>query len=470
MYNLESLKSQLNQNASTSVQLIDSSLQKLEENKDLNAFISVLSDEAKAQALESDNRRQKAALHSEIDGIPIAIKDNLCLQCSKTTAASKMLENFVSPYTATAVQKLKDAGAIIIGKTNMDEFAMGVSSGSSYFGPVKNPLDTSKDPGGSSGGSAVAVAAKIVPLALGSDTCGSVRQPAAQTGIVGFKPSYGRVSRYGLIALASSLDQIGFFTHTVRDAATALSIVAGLDPKDNTTIDAKSDFSEKLGQSLEGKKIGVPKEYFGKELDPQFKTQIEATIDLLQKNGATIQEVSLPHFSYAMPCYQVISTAEASSNLSRYDGVRYTYRSSEAKNLNDLYSKTRGEAFGEGVKHRILLGSYVLGADAFENYFIQAQKMRTLISEDFDKAFETCDVLLNATTPKAPLAIGESSSFTESDIYTVSASLAGLPAISIPCAKVGNSPVGLHLTGNYLQEAELLSIASACESIIQYQA
>lgn len=462
------LQSELENGTTTAVKLAEESLAAIEQNKSYNAYISTLADRALEKAKASDERRKQGKTLGALDGIPVAIKDNLCLEGSRTTAASKMLENFVSPYTATAVQKIEAQGAVIVGKTNMDEFAMGSSSESSYFGPVENPVDQSRVPGGSSGGSAVAVKTGTVPVALGSDTGGSIRQPAACTGIVGLKPTYGRVSRYGLIAYASSLDQIGPLSLNVRDAATVLSAICGQDPHDNTTSSRPTeDFGRKIGESLSGKVIGVPKEYFGEGLDAGCKAALEALLDKAKSEGATLREISMPNIRYAVASYYIIATAEASSNLSRFDGVRYTYRSKEAKNLFDLYAMSRSEAFGKEVQKRIMLGSYVLSSGFFDAYYVQAQKVRRLIANDFTEAFKSCDVIASPVMPGLPLVRGMNESdplaMYLSDIYTVSLNLAGLPGISVPCGKAGSLPVNIQWIGKPYAEADLLSIAAAAE-------
>ncbi len=470
MKTIQDLKSALESGNTTAEKLAEESLAAIEKSKSLNAYISVLAERAMQKAKESDERRKQGKVLGALDGIPVAIKDNLCLEGSRTTAASKILEHFVSPYTATAVAKIEAQGAVIIGKTNMDEFAMGSSSESSYFGPVENPIEKSRVPGGSSGGSAVAVKAETVPVALGSDTGGSIRQPAACTGIVGLKPTYGRVSRYGLIAYASSLDQIGPLSGNVQDAATVLSAICGQDPHDNTTSARPAeDFGKKIGESLKGKVIGVPKEYFGEGLDAKCKSAIEALLEKAESEGAELREISMPNIHYAVSSYYIIATAEASSNLSRFDGVRYTYRSKEAKNLYDLYAMSRSEAFGKEVQRRIMLGSYVLSSGFFDAYYVQAQKVRRLISDDFTNAFKSCDVIASPVMPGLPLLRGTSESdpmaMYLSDIYTVSLNLAGLPGISVPCGTADGFPVSIQWIGKPYAEADLLSIAAAAEKL-----
>ena len=470
MKTLKTLRAKLEQGEASAVSLTEEALARAEETKELNAFISLLGDRALEKAEASDKRRAEGAALGQLDGLPIAVKDNLCLLGTRTTAASKILGNFEAPYTATALEKLEAAGAVIIGKTNMDEFAMGSSSETSYFGAVKNPLDPARVPGGSSGGSAVAVASGCVPAAVGSDTGGSIRQPAACTGVVGMKPTYGRVSRYGLIAYASSLDQIGPFGATVEDCAELLSVLCGQDPHDNTTSARPTeDFAAKLSEGVAGKVIGVPKEYFGEGLDASCKEAIFGALAKLESEGAVLKEVSLPHIGYAVSSYYIIATAEASSNLSRFDGVRYGYRSPEAKNLFDLYAKSRSEGFGKEVQRRILLGSYVLSSGFYDAYYVQAQKVRRLITDDFAKAHESCDVIASPTMPSLPLECGTAETdpmaMYLSDIYTVSLNLAGLPGISLPCGTAGGLPVGLQLIGKAFKEADLLSVAAAAEAV-----
>ena len=459
METIKNLSAKLASGETSAVALAQDSLAKIEATKNLNAYISVLNERALAKAAESDKRRAEGKSLGVLDGIPVAVKDNMCLEGTRTTAASKILDNFVAPYTATAIEKLEAAGAVIVGKTNMDEFAMGSSSETSYYGPVKNPLDESRVPGGSSGGSAVAVASGTVACALGSDTGGSIRQPAACTGVVGLKPTYGRVSRYGLLAYASSLDQIGPFGTTVADCATLLNAICGIDPHDNTTSTREpEDFGAKLDAGVKGKVIGVPKEYFAEGLDPECKAAIEAMLKKMEAEGATLKEVSLPHIGFAVSSYYIIATAEASSNLSRYDGVRYGYRSKEARKLFDLYAKSRSEGFGKEVS-----------AGFYDAYYVQAQKVRRLITDDFNKAFESVDVIASPTMPGLPLKCGMNESDPMavylSDIYTVSLNLSGLPGVSVPCGMAGGLPVGLQWIGKPFQETDLLSVAAATEKL-----
>lgn len=457
--------------SSSAVAVLERTLKKIEETKELNAYLSVCKERASKQALESDERRKNGKKLSVLDGVPIAVKDNMCIEGTKTTCASKILENFVSPYTATAVARLEAAGAVIVGKTNMDEFAMGSSNETSYFGPVINPVARDRVPGGSSGGSAVAVASETVALSLGSDTGGSIRQPAACTGTVGMKPTYGRVSRYGLVAYASSLDQIGAFSSSVKDLAPVLDFMCGQDPHDNTTSSQPgANFASEIGKPIKGKIIGLPKEYFSEGLDPKCKEVIEAALGKLEKEGAILKEVSLPSIRYAIESYYIIAPAEASSNLSRFDGIRYTHRSKEAKNLMETYAMSRGEGFGSEVKLRILLGNYVLSSGFYDAYYVQAQKVRRIITEDFNKAFEVCDIIASPAMPGLPQPLGVCTSdhlaMVLSDLYTVSVNLAGLPGLVQPCGKLNGIPVGLQWIGKPFEEAALLGVADAAERVI----
>jgi aspartyl-tRNA(Asn)/glutamyl-tRNA(Gln) amidotransferase subunit A len=450
--------------------VLEKTFEKIDKTKDLNAYLSVYRERAIKQARAADERRRNGKILSALDGVPIAVKDNMCIEGTKTTCASKILENFVSPYTATAVAKLEAAGAVVVGKTNMDEFAMGSSNETSYFGRVINPIAKDRVPGGSSGGSAVAVASETVALALGSDTGGSIRQPAACTGTVGFKPTYGRVSRYGLIAYASSLDQIGAFSSKVKDLAPVLDFMCGQDPNDNTTSSLPAaNFGEHLGKGIKGKIIGLPKEYYAQGLDPKCREVIETALSKLEKEGAILKEVSLPSIRYAIESYYIIAPAEASSNLSRFDGIRYTYRSKEAKNLMDTYAMSRGDGFGSEVKLRILLGNYVLSSGFYDAYYVQAQKVRRVIAEDFEKAFSQCDVIASPAMPGLPELLGECEknhlSMVLSDLYTVSANLAGLPGLVHPCGKLDGFSIGLQWIGKSFDEASLLGIGDAAERI-----
>jgi aspartyl-tRNA(Asn)/glutamyl-tRNA(Gln) amidotransferase subunit A len=448
--------------------LTKESLAQIEKTQEDNAYISVLQEQALERAAQLDADRAAGKNNGVLDGIPVAVKDNICVEDARATCGSKILENFVAPYNATVTEKLLNAGAVIVGKTNMDEFAMGSTSETSYFGPTKNPQAPDRIPGGSSGGSAAAVANGSVSLALGSDTGGSIRQPAACCGVVGLKPTYGRVSRYGLVAYASSLDQIGPLTNNVADSALLLNVIAGQDDRDNSSAQvATEDFTALLEQDIKGKIIGVPKEYFGKGLDDVVRQELEKGLDRLRAEGAEIKEVSLPSMSYAISSYYVVATAEASSNLSRFDGVRYSHRSADAQNLQEMFTKSRSEGFGEEVKRRILLGTYALSSGYYDAYYVQAQKVRTLIKDDFQKAFQECDVIAGPTMPGLPLEVGKGledpMSMYLSDIYTVSLNLAGLPGVSLPCGRVDGLKVGMQLMGKAFAESEILQVASALE-------
>ncbi len=436
----------------------------------IGAFISFDESRALAQAAESDKRRASGRKLSALDGIPVGLKDVIAVRGQKLTCASKMLENYVSPYTATAALKLEDAGAVFWGRLNMDEFAMGSSCENSAFLKTKNPWDTTRIPGGSSGGSAAATAAGECVVALGSDTGGSIRQPASLCGIVGMKPTYGLVSRYGLAAFASSLDQIGPFARSVKDAALLLGTIAGHDPKDSTSV--KIDIPDYAAQldagALSGKTLGVAAEYFGDGVDADVRKRVEEAIELCRSKGANIKEVSLPHTDLAIPVYYIIATAEASSNLARYDGVRYTHRSKLADDVISLYTKSRAEGFGEEVKRRIILGSYVLSSGYYDAYYLRAQKVRTLIRRDFERAFESVDAILTPTSPTPAFKFGEKTAnplaMYLSDICTINVNLAGLPGISVPCGFTPEGlPVGLQIIGKAFRESELLSIAYAYE-------
>jgi aspartyl-tRNA(Asn)/glutamyl-tRNA(Gln) amidotransferase subunit A len=404
-----------------------------------------------------------------LSGIPITIKDNICIQGKPAGCASKILDGFVSPYSATVIKKLQDSGAVFIPRANMDEFAMGSSTENSYYGPARNPSNTEMVPGGSSGGSAVAVAGNEAIAALGSDTGGSIRQPAALCGVVGLKPTYGRVSRYGLIAFASSLDQIGPITKDVTDSAILLNVISGHDTYDSTSANLPvPDYTKILGQDIKGLKIGIPKEYFIDGMDIEVKENINKSINKLENLGAKTIEISLPHTEYAVSVYYIIATAEASSNLAKFDGVQYGYRSENGKSLYEMYSKTRGEGFGAEVKRRIILGTYVLSAGYYDAYYLKAQQVRTLIKNDFDNAFNKVDIILTPTSPTPAFKIGEKTDdplqMYLSDIYTISVNLSGLPAISVPCGLTKNSlPIGLQLIGKAFDEETILKAAYAYE-------
>ncbi len=411
----------------------------------INAFITVTEKEALKQAEEADKRIKTGKMLSKLDGIPVALKDNMATEGILTTAGSKILENFKPPYDATVVKKIKDAGAIIIGKTNMDEFAMGSSCETSYFGPTKNPWDTSRVPGGSSGGSAAAVSASQCIYALGSDTGGSIRQPASFCGCVGLKPTYGRVSRYGLLAMASSLDQIGPLVKNTEDAAAVLEAISGYDGEDSTSVDKKFKVQSSKFKVLKNVKIGIAKEYFREGLDKKVEDKIKSAIKVLESRGAKIENVSLPHTQYTLACYYIIMPSEASTNLARYDGIKYGYSTTQISNLNsqnllDVYLQSRAEGFGDEVKRRIMLGTHTLSSGYYDQYYLKAAKVRTKIKEDFDKAFSKVDVLITPTSPTVAFPLGEKLddplTMYLSDIYTVPVNLAGVPAISVPCGLV----------------------------------
>jgi len=440
-------------------------LQRVEtQDKQYNSFITVTAESALAEAEVADNARAKGANQSPLCGVPIAHKDIFCTEGVLTSCGSKMLANFISPYDATVVAKFKQAGAVMLGKTNMDEFAMGSSNESSYYGPVKNPWDLTRVPGGSSGGSAAAIAAHLVPGTTATDTGGSIRQPAALCGVTGLKPTYGRVSRFGMVAYASSLDQGGPITRTAEDAALMLNVMAGFDPKDSTSIDREvPDYTATLNDNLQGLRIGLPKEYFNASLNSEIAAALQLAIKEFEKLGASVHEVTLPHTDIAIPAYYVIAPAECSANLSRFDGVRYGYRCDNPKNLEDLYTRSRAEGFGAEVKRRILVGTYALSAGFYDAYYSKAQKIRRLIKQDFTDAFNSVDVILGPTTPSPAFVIGAMTKdpvqmYLE-DIYTIATNLAGLPGISIPVGFVNNLPIGMQLLGNYFQEGKLLNIA-----------
>jgi aspartyl-tRNA(Asn)/glutamyl-tRNA(Gln) amidotransferase subunit A len=438
----------------------------------LNSFISVTETQALAAAAAAD-ARIRAGEAGPLTGIPFAHKDIFCTEGVKTSCGSKMLDNFIAPYDATVTRKLQAAGAVMVGKTNMDEFAMGSSNETSYYGPVKNPWDEATVPGGSSGGSAVAVAARLVPASTGTDTGGSIRQPAALCGVTGIKPTYGRVSRYGMIAFASSLDQGGAFTRSAEDAALMLGAMAGFDERDSTSVDRPvDDYVAALQVPLKGLKIGLPKEYFGDGLDAGVAAVIEAALEEYKRLGATFTDISLPNAHLAVPAYYVVAPAECSSNLSRFDGVRFGYRATDPADLADLYTRSRGEGFGPEVKRRILIGTYALSAGYYDAYYLKAQQARRLIREDFLRAFEGVDVIMGPTAPTTAFRLGEKAddpvSMYLSDIYTIAVNLAGLPGMSIPAGFAGDMPVGLHLVGNYFEEGRLLNVAHRYQQVTDW--
>ena len=470
------LMDKLNKKEITSEDITKSYVSRINEKEDdVEAFVTVLSEDAENKAKEIDQKIEKGEITNKLAGIPIGIKDNICTKGIKTTCSSKMLEDFISPYDATVMDKINAENLITIGKLNMDEFAMGGSTENSYFKKTKNPWNLSKVPGGSSGGSAAAVASQMVPWALGSDTGGSIRQPASFCGIVGLKPTYGLVSRYGLVAFASSLDQIGPITKDVRDSAILLNIIAGHDEKDSTSVDMpKKDYEKALTGNIKGLKIGVPKEFFGEGINEEVKESLKQAIETYKKLGAEVEEFSLDIAKYALATYYIIACAEASSNLGRFDGIRYTYRAKDFKDLKDLYKKTRSEGFGAEVKRRIILGTYVLSSGYYDAYYKKAQQVRTLVMNEFNKGFEKYDVILTPTSPTVAFGIGEKSNnpleMYLADICTVSINIAGLPGISIPCGvdKEG-MPIGMQLIGNRFQEETILNAAYSFEQEYKFR-
>jgi aspartyl-tRNA(Asn)/glutamyl-tRNA(Gln) amidotransferase subunit A len=454
------------QKLSMSRQTVEFSLTAAERlNETLNAFLEI----DREGALRRVEEVEKSGNAGALAGIPVAVKDNICVRGLQASCGSKILGDYHPPYSATVIERLTNAGAVIIGKTNCDEFAMGSSNENSAFGPVRNPWDTTRVSGGSSGGSAAAVAAGIVPVALGSDTGGSVRQPASLCGVIGFKPTYGRNSRYGLVAFASSLDQVGVFGREVEDVARVLGVIAGRDPHDATTANVPvPDYVASLAGDIKSARIGFPKALFGQGLDEEVKRSVESVIDLYRELGAEIVDIELPHAGYAIAVYYIIATAEASSNLARFDGVRYGFRAEEAPELRQMYRKTREEGFGPEVKRRIMLGTYVLSAGYYDAYYRKAQQVRTLIKNDFLSAFERCDAFITPTAPTPAFAIGEKVddplAMYLNDIYTVTANLAGVPGISVPCGLSSERlPIGFQLVGPYWSEPTLLKLAHAYE-------
>jgi aspartyl-tRNA(Asn)/glutamyl-tRNA(Gln) amidotransferase subunit A len=463
-FSLYDLSQQLKNKTVSSAELTSFFLQRIKKHDPVfNSFITLTEEKALNEAKRADIRLNNGDTHP-LCGIPIAHKDIFCTQNVKTSCASKMLDNFVAPYNATIVENMAQAGMVTLGKTNMDEFAMGSSNETSFYGEVKNPWDISRVPGGSSGGSAAAVAARLAPAATATDTGGSIRQPASLCGLTGLKPTYGRVSRYGMIAFASSLDQAGTLTHDARDSAMLLQNMAGYDAHDSTSsTEAVPDYLANIEQSLEGLRIGIPKEFFGKDLDPSIQQLISDALKEYEKLGATIVEVSLPNIHLSVPTYYVIAPAEASANLSRFDGVRYGYRCSSPKDLDDLYQRSRSEAFGPEVQRRILVGSYVLSSGYYDAYFNQALKIRRLIKNDFETCLESVDIIACPCTASSAFKLNEKTSdpvkmYLE-DLYTIGVNLAGLPGMSIPVGKHNNLPIGMQLIGNYFKESQLLNAA-----------
>ena len=460
----------------TSTEIIQSYVDRIKEKElEVQAFVTILEDDALKQAKNIDENRKLGDITNKLAGIPIGIKDNMCTKGIKTTCSSHILENFVSPYDATVVEKLNSENLIDLGKLNMDEFAMGGSTEYSYFHKTFNPWNLNKVPGGSSGGSAAAVAANMVPWALGSDTGGSIRQPSSFCGVVGLKPTYGLVSRYGLVAFASSLDQIGPITKDVEDAAILLNLIAGHDEKDTTSADIpKKDYTKNLKNDISGKKIGVPKEFFGEGINAEVKEKLQQAIDTYKELGAEVEEFSLDIAKYSLATYYIIACAEASSNLGRFDGIRYGYRTPEFSNLKELYKKSRSEGFGSEVKRRIILGTYVLSSGYYDAYYKKAQQVRTLVMNEFNKAFEKYDVILTPTAPTVAFDIGSKSNnpleMYWADICTVSVNIAGLPGISIPSGVDSEGmPVGMQLIGNKFDEEKLLNMAYIFEQKTKFR-
>jgi len=456
----------------SSEELTLSYLKRIKQHEHLNSFISLTEDRAIAASKQAD-AMLAAGNAPLLTGIPMAHKDIFCTQGVKTSCGSKMLDNFIAPYNATVVDKFNQAGMISLGKLNMDEFAMGSSNETSFYGAAQNPWANNTVPGGSSGGSAAAVAARLIPGATGTDTGGSIRQPAAFCGITGLKPTYGRVSRYGMIAYASSLDQGGPMTQTAEDAALMLQAMAGFDTKDSTSAEqAVPDYSATLNNSLKGLKIGLPKEFFDESLNSDMAAAIETAINEFKKMGAEIVDVSMPNLKLAIPAYYVIAPAECSANLQRMDGVRFGHRCDNPEDLNDLYTRSRGEGFGTEVKRRILVGTYALSAGYYDAYYIKAQKIRRLITEDFTKALESVDVIMGPVTPSPAFGIGEKTAdpiqMYLADIYTIAVNLAGLPAMSVPAGFIDNKPVGLQIIGNYFDEAKLLNVAHQYQQVTNW--
>lgn len=472
-HSLAELSKALHAKKFSSVELTQHYLKRIEQHDpQLNSFITVAKGSALIEARQADQQLAQNNA-TALTGIPIAQKDIFCTLGIKTSCGSRMLDNFIAPYDATVVERFKNAGTVLLGKTNMDEFAMGSSNENSYYGPVKNPWDTTTVAGGSSGGSAAAVAARLTPAATGTDTGGSIRQPAALCNLTGLKPTYGRVSRYGMIAFASSLDQGGPMALTAEDCAMLLNAMAGFDEKDSTSIDHPvPDYTATLNNSLAGLKIGLPKEYFGKGLDPNIAALIEAAIKEYEKLGATVHDINLPNVNLSVPAYYVVAPAECSSNLARFDGVRYGYRCENPKDLEDLYKRSRSEAFGAEVKRRIMIGTYALSAGYYDAYYLKAQKIRNLIAQDFEQAFKQVDIILSPTTPSPAFKIGakvdDPVSMYLSDIYTIAANLAGLPGLSLPAGFMDGMPIGMQLVGKHFDEARLLNTAHRYQQVTDW--
>jgi aspartyl-tRNA(Asn)/glutamyl-tRNA(Gln) amidotransferase subunit A len=470
---LSELSAGLHNGDFTSVELTQHYIDRIKAHNDtVNAYITICEDTALEQARAADIQLQNKTA-GKLTGIPLAHKDIFCTQGIRTSCASKMLDKFIAPYNATVVEKINDAGMVTLGKTNMDEFAMGSSNETSFYGPVKNPWDRDRVPGGSSGGSAAAIAARLAPIATGTDTGGSIRQPASLCNLTGLKPTYGRISRYGMIAFASSLDQAGPMAHSAEDAALLLNVMAGFDERDSTSVERDvPDYSTTLNDSLEGLRIGLPKEFFSEGLDPSIAAVVDAAIKTYESLGATVKEITLPNSGLAVPTYYVVAPAECSSNLSRMDGVRFGHRCEDPKDLTDLYERSRGEGFGDEVKRRIMIGTYALSAGYYDAYYKKAQQCRRLISDDFKQAFNDVDVIMGPTAPTTAFKFGDKTddpvAMYLADIYTISTNLAGLPGMSIPAGFVDGLPVGLQLIGNYFDEARLLNVAHRYQQVTDW--
>ncbi|MBT5542278.1 MAG: Asp-tRNA(Asn)/Glu-tRNA(Gln) amidotransferase subunit GatA [Gammaproteobacteria bacterium] len=472
-FTLKKLINMISQREISSAELVSTYLDRIKKyDHSLNSFLTLNEESAREQSLIADKVIQ-AGNYSLLTGIPYASKDIFCTKGIRTTCASKMLENFIPPYDSTIIDRIKSSGAILMGKTNMDEFAMGSSNETSYFGPVQNPWNLERSPGGSSGGSAAAVASGIIPIALGTDTGGSIRQPAAFTGITGLKPTYGRCSRYGMIAFASSLDQAGLLALTAEDISIFLEVMSGFDPLDSTSVEQDvPKYSDLIDSSIEGRTVGIPKEFFNDSLDSESQKLLDQGIAIYEKLGAKIIEISLPNIGYSVPTYYVVASAECSSNLARYDGIRYGYRDDDIEDLDDLYRTNRQIGFGDEVKRRIMTGTYVLSAGYYDAYYLKAQKVRQLISNDFEEAFKKVDLIVGPTTQSPAFKIGEKIddpvSMYMNDIYTISSNLAGLPALSHPIGLIDNLPIGMQLIAPHFEESRLLNFCNLFQQETDY--
>lgn len=468
-FTIHELQEKIKSGDVSAMQIVESVFSRIDAVEErVHSYIRLMKEEALAAAAKSDENIKKGDIQP-LTGIPVALKDIVCTKGITTTCGSHILHNFVPPYNATVVEKLSAAGAVFVGKANMDEFAMGSSTETSYFGPTRNPWDLDRIPGGSSGGSATAVAADECIASIGSDTGGSIRQPAALCGVVGMKPTYGRVSRFGLIAFASSLDQIGPFTKDVEDCAIMMNVLAGYDPKESTSVQTEvPDYRQFIGRDITGWKVGIPKEYFVEGIDPEVAAAVKKAIAVVEKCGGKIVDITLPHTQYCLAVYYIIAPAEASSNLARYDGVKYGFRAADARDLAEMYQKTRRQGFGAEVKRRIMIGTYALSAGYYDAYYGKASQVRALIRRDFDEAFRKCDVILTPTTPTPAFKIGEKTDdplqMYLSDIFTISTNLAGIPGISVPCGyTAAGLPMGVQFLAGHFEEGKLLQIASAYE-------